>query len=299
MFTISSTGASLFGVAVHWYGVIIALGMALAVALAARREARLGLPRDTAVDLALAGIPAAILGARLYYVLFSWRAYADDPVRVLFVWEGGMAIYGGILGGVLAGWIYSRRKGLPFWKLADLAAPSIALGQAVGRWGNFVNQEAYGALVARDWQRHFPIGVFIAADGQWHYATFFYESAWCLLIVALLLLAEHRRRLHREGDVFLAYVFLYALERALVEGLRTDSLYLGPLRVSQLLSLAALVVCAAILLKRTKKAASAAALVCAVAMAPLCLAGHTLLSLIPAAGALVCEGIGLLKKPAD
>ena len=294
MIQTTSTSIIIAGLTIHWYGLIIAFGMALAVALAAARERRLGLPKDTALDLALAGIPAAIVGARLYYVLFSWRSYAAEPIRALYIWEGGMAIYGGILGGVLAGFIYARRKKLPFLRLADLAAPSIALGQAVGRWGNFVNQEAYGALARHDWQRRFPISVFIQADGQWHYATFFYESAWCLLIVAFLLIAEKKRRL-RDGDLFLGYAFLYALERALVEGLRTDSLYLGPLRVSQLLSLAALVVCAAILLKRTKKAASAAALVCAVAMAPLCLAGHTLLSLIPAAGALVCEGIAMAK----
>ncbi len=291
-----NNSVNIFGLEVHWYGVIIACGMALAVWLASAREQRLGLPKETALDLALLGIPAAIVCARIYYVIFSWSAYADDPVKALYIWEGGMAIYGGIIGGVLAGWLYGRRKKLTFLRLADLAAPSIALGQGIGRWGNFVNQEAYGSTVAHAWQQRFPIGVYIQADGMWHYATFFYESAWCLIIVAMLLIAERKRRLHREGDIFLAYVFLYALERALVEGLRTDSLYLGPLRVSQLLSLAALIVCAVILLKRTKKAVSAAALACAVAMAPLCLTGRMALALIPAAVALVCEGIGLLKK---
>ena len=284
----------IFGLEIHWYGVIIACGMALAVGLAAARERRLGLPKDTALDLALLGIPAAIVCARLYYVAFSWRAYADDPIRALYIWEGGMAIYGGIIGGVLAGYLYARRKKLPFLRLADLAAPSIALGQGIGRWGNFVNQEAYGALATQDWQRRFPISVFIQADGQWHYATFFYESAWCLLIVAVLLIAE-RRRPRRDGDLFLGYVFLYALERALVEGLRTDSLYLGPLRVSQLLSLAALIACAALLLRRSaKKAAPAAALACAAAMAALCLAGRTALALIPAGGALICFVAGMM-----
>lgn len=293
----TSNSINVFGLTVHWYGVIIACGMALAVGLAALREKRLGLPKETTLDLALIGIPAAIVFARLYYVAFSWQAYADAPIRALYIWEGGMAIYGGIIGGVLAGWLYGRRKKLPFLKLADLAAPSIALGQAIGRWGNFVNQEAYGAVVAHDWQRHFPIGVFIQADGQWHYATFFYESAWCFLIVLFLLLAEKKRRLRRDGDIFLSYVFLYALERALVEGLRTDSLYLGTLRVSQLLSLAALIVCAALFLKRSqRKALPAAALGFAVLMAALLLTNHALPGLIAAAGALVCEGGNLLKK---
>ena len=190
MLEFTPTSAIVAGIEIHWYGLIIAVGMALAVALACAREKRLGLPKDTALDLALAGIPGAIVCARLYYVLFSWQAYAAAPIRALYIWEGGLAIYGGIIGGVLVGFIYARRKKLPFLKLADLAAPSIALGQAVGRWGNFVNQEAFGDVAARQWQRVFPISVLIEADGQWHYATFFYESAWCLLIVLALLWAE-------------------------------------------------------------------------------------------------------------
>ena len=139
--------------------------------------------------------------------------------------------------------------------------------------------------------------MFIQADSQWHFATFFYESAWCFLIVAALLLAEKKRRLRREGDIFLSYAFLYALERALVEGLRTDSLYLGPLRVSQLLSLVALVVVAALFLRRAaRKALPAAALACAVLMGVLLMSGHPLLCLPFAAGALACEGIGLAKE---
>ena len=297
MIRITPTALHLFGLTVHWYGAIIALGMALAVGLAALRARRMDLPRDTVLDLALAGIPAAIVGARLYYVAFSWSAYAGDPARVFRIWEGGMAIYGGIIGGVLAGWVYSRRKKLPFLKLADLAAPSIALGQAIGRWGNFVNQEAYGAAVRSAWQRHFPVGVFIRADGAWHYATFFYESAWCFLIVAALLAADGKRWFRRDGDCFLAYVFLYALERALVEGLRTDSLYLGPLRVSQLLSLAALLACAALALARArKKGWPAAALACCAATAPPALAGKLALALVPAALALICAAAGLVRN---
>ena len=135
------------------------------------------LPRDTTLDLALVVIPAGILGARIYYVLFSWPEYAANPIRALFIWEGGMAVYGSIIGGVLAGFLFARHRKLPFLRLADLVAPSLALGQAVGRWGNFVNQEAFGAAATQPWQQRFPISVFIQADGQWHYATFFYESA--------------------------------------------------------------------------------------------------------------------------
>ena len=289
MIQFTPTGLNLFGLTIHWYGVIIAFGMALAVALACAREKRMGLPRDTALDLALLGIPAAIVCARLYYVIFSWKEYAANPIRALYIWEGGMAIYGGIIGGVLAGFLYARRKGLPFLRLADLAAPSIALGQAIGRWGNFVNQEAYGVVATQPWQQHFPISVFIQADGQWHFATFFYESVWCFIIVGALLIGERRHRFRRDGEIFRAYVFLYATERALVEGLRTDSLVLGPFRVSQLLSLAAMLACAVIaLVMAERKKAPAATLACCVAMAALLLSGHPWPALACAVGAVAC-----------
>lgn len=238
------------GVTVRWYGLLIALGIGLAIALSMLREKRCGLPKDTVVDLALCGVPAAIVGARLYYVIFAWQNYAANPVSALFVWEGGLAIYGGLLGGLLAGLIYARVKRLNFLTLADMAAPSFALGQAIGRWGNFFNQEAYGIEVTADGLKHFPLAVYIEADGLWHCATFFYESAWCFLVMCTLLIADRRGWFKRPGDCFFTYVLLYAVERALVEGLRTDSLYWGSVRVSQILSLCAAVICGAILLGR-------------------------------------------------
>lgn len=285
----NGTGVRVMGLSIHWYGVIIAGGIALAVLLGCLRERRLGLPKDTSVDLALLGVPCAIVGARVYYVLFAWNRYATRPLHALFIWEGGLAIYGGILGGLLGGYLYARHRKLPFLRLADLAAPCFALGQAVGRWGNFVNQEAYGDVVAHAWQRAFPIGVHIAADGRWHYATFFYESAWCLCIVALLLVGEGGKLFRRDGDGFIAYAFLYALERALVEGLRADSLYLGPLRVSQLLSLAVLAACALLMLRRGgRKRLRQGCLAACLLLAPLALAGRLTLALVPAAAALAC-----------
>ena len=240
MFQIRRTGFTIFGADIRWYGVLIALGALLGVLLALRREKRLGLPKDTALDLALLGIPAAIVCARLYFVAFSWDYYGAHPEKILSIHEGGMAIYGGLLGGLLAGFCYSRAKKLPYLKLADLAAPSFAVGQCVGRWGNFLNQEAYGAAVTDPAWQFFPAAVFIPEDGLWHFATFFYESLWCLLIVLILLRMERRGRFRRTGDVFWWYCLLYAAERFVVEGLRADSLYLGRLRVSQALSLAVL-----------------------------------------------------------
>lgn len=284
MIHVTSTALHLFGLTIHWYGVIIAAGIALAIILAWMREKQLGFPKETTLDVALIGIPVAVVTARLYYVIFSWQTFAEDPLSILYIWEGGMAIYGGIIGGVLAGWFYARRKKLSFLRLADLAAPSLALGQAIGRWGNFVNQEAYGSIVAKAWQRFFPMAVFIQSDQQWHYATFFYESAWCAIIVIVLLTAERKKIFSRPGDGFIGYVFLYALERAWVEGLRTDSLYWGSVRISQALSLIALLACALLMLKRTtnQRNWAFATLACCIVMAILLLLNHPVLALIPA-----------------
>lgn len=237
MVEITRNALVLFGFQVHWYGLLIALGVLAAVLLACQREKRLGLERDTALNIALICVPAAIICARLYYVVFSWDYYAAQPEQIFNIRQGGLAIYGGIIGGILAGFVYCRVKKIPFRSGLDLAAPSIALGQAIGRWGNFLNQEAYGRAVLNPKLQFFPMAVQIGEN--WHYATFFYESLWCFLIVTFILAAEKKRFFRRSGDVFFSYVFLYGLERTLVEGLRTDSLYLGPLRISQAVSVAA------------------------------------------------------------
>ena len=212
----------------------------MGVLVASRREKRVGVPRETTLNLALLAVPISVVCARLYYVAFEWGQYRGDLLSILNVRRGGLAIYGAVIGGVIAGLIYARWKKVGFWLLADLAAPSLALGQAIGRWGNFLNEEAYGVAIANPAYRFFPAAVFIRADGLWHAATFFYESIWCFLIVAFLLVAERKRFFRKRGDIFLWYVLLYALERGAVEGLRTDSLYWGTVRVSQLLSLLAL-----------------------------------------------------------
>lgn len=241
---------TLAGVPVYWYGILMALAIALAVLTCMARERRLGLTHDTTLNLSLWVVPMGLIGARLYYVLFSLGDYIKNPLLIFDLRSGGLAIYGAVIAGVLTGIVYARVTRQPFWALADLVAPTIALGQAIGRWGNFVNQEAYGYAVADPALMWFPMSVFIEATGQWHLATFFYESVWCLLLCVALLIAERRRAFKRRGDLFLWYVMLYALERGLVEGLRTDSLMLGGLRVSQVLSMAACVICAIVLWMR-------------------------------------------------
>jgi phosphatidylglycerol:prolipoprotein diacylglycerol transferase len=215
--------------------------MAVGAFLAIREEPRLGLPRDSVLDTLLLAIPVAIIGARLYYVAFEWELYRGDPLRILRVREGGLAVYGGIIGGLLAAFVMSRIKRVSFAKILDACAPSLMLGQAIGRWGNYANMEAYGLAVNDPRWQWFPFAVRIPIDGgwQWFMATFFYESIWCF--IGFVILRGMRRRLSRPGDVFLWYVLLYGVERTFIEGLRLDSLMLGStgIRVSQALSLAA------------------------------------------------------------
>ncbi|MBQ9833483.1 MAG: prolipoprotein diacylglyceryl transferase [Clostridia bacterium] len=235
---------TLFGKDVYWYGIIIAVGIVLAIFLASKESKRKKLPADTIVDLALIAIPCGVIGARLYYVLCELDHYIDNPISMLYIWEGGLAIYGAIIAGVIAAIVYSIVKKQSFLRIADCVVPGLVLAQGLGRWGNFFNQEAFGLPVGENlaW---FPLAVRI--DGYhtfngaeclepYHLATFFYESMWCILI--FILIWSLRKKFKHDGDAVLTYALLYSFERAIVEGLRGDSLYLGgtDIRISQLLS---------------------------------------------------------------
>ena len=220
-----------------WYSVLIVTGVCLALLIASREEKRLGLPKDTVVDLALWVIPAGIVGARLYYVAFAWETFRTNPVSILYVWQGGLAIYGAVIGGALSALLFSRVKKMNVLTLTDIIVPGLLLAQAVGRWGNFFNMEAYGLPVTNPAWQFFPAAVRIPAPGgeKWHMATFFYESMWNLAGFIVLMLT--RRRMTRPGDATLWYALLYGSGRMIIEGLRTDSLMAtDTLRISQLLS---------------------------------------------------------------
>lgn len=244
-------GSIAFG-SIPWYSVLIVTAVALGIWLASREERRLGLPKDSVLDFVLWAVPLAIVGARLYYVAFRWDMYANDLGRILNTREGGLAIYGGILGGLLAAVIVTRHKRLSFAMLLDACAPSLLLGQAIGRWGNYANMEAFGPAVTNPAFQFFPLAVEIpSAEGwTWHMATFFYESFWCAIGFAVLW--SFRKRTKRPGDVMLWYALWYGAGRAVIEGLRTDSLMFlnGSIRVSQLLSAAVLLVIMLIFTKR-------------------------------------------------
>lgn len=204
------------------------------------------------MDLALTVVPLGIIGARLYYVLFSWQQYAASPISILYVWEGGLAIYGGVIGGFLGVWLHSRRKRIPLGVLTDCIAPGLALAQCIGRWGNFFNMEAYGLAITDPRLQFFPLAVLIPGDG-WHMATFFYESMWDLMVFLTLWLT--RKRMKRPGDTFLCYLLLYGFGRLIIEGLRMDSLmsFAGGFRVSQMLSLGLLLAAAMIMILRGRR----------------------------------------------
>ena len=220
-----------------WYSTLIVISAALAVWLASREEKRSGLPDDTILDLALRILPIGILGARLYYVIFSWKAYRSNPVTILYIWEGGLAIYGGLIAGFLCIVIFCRRRKLALLTVCDTLIPGVALAQAIGRWGNYFNQEAYGLPIVNPGLQFFPLGVQVPGTNglEWHMATFFYESVLDFGIFLFLILRRARMR-GRKGDALYSYLFLYAAVRLIVENFRMDSLYAGQIRVSQILS---------------------------------------------------------------
>ncbi|MCP3741556.1 prolipoprotein diacylglyceryl transferase [Rossellomorea sp. BNER] len=242
---------------VHWYGIIIGLGIALALYLAVKESKRLGMPEDTFIDLVVWAIPAAIICARIYYVVFEWEYYADNPGSIIAIWNGGIAIHGALIGSVITTLIFAKVKGLSFWKLTDIAAPSIILGQAIGRWGNFMNQEAHGGEVTRQFLENLMLPDFIInqmyIDGAYYHPTFLYESLWNLAGFILLLVIRRKVNLRR-GELFLSYIIWYSVGRFFVEGLRTDSLMLTEyLRIAQVLSIALIVVAVAIWIYRRTK----------------------------------------------
>ena len=235
---------------IPWYSVLIMTGILLAYFLGTREQKRRGLPKDTMLDVVLVAVPAGIIGSRVYYVLMKLDEFASDPISVLYIWNGGVAIYGAVIGGLLAVFIYSRVKKIPMASLVDIVAPGLILAQAIGRWGNYFNREAFGPVITDAFWQFFPAGVLISENGAevWHAATFFYESMWNLLVFAVLWLS--RKRMKKRGDMFLWYLVLYGCGRFLIEQLRTDSLYVLGMRASQMLSLLLCVAVAAVFMVR-------------------------------------------------
>ncbi len=237
-----------FGWPIHWYGIIIAAGFLMAVTYCSRKADTYGIEQDDIVDLLLYAVPLCIIGARLYYIIFYLDLYRNADGKLEFskmvrIWDGGLAIYGAVIMAIVVALVFCKKRGIRFLSLADLGVFGLLIGQSVGRWGNFVNVEAYGALTDLPWR----MGIYDTVDGVYQYMevhpTFLYESLWNLVGFSLLALvvAKHRKF---DGQLFWSYIAWYGLGRAWIEGLRTDSLYFFStgLRVSQVLAILSAVV---------------------------------------------------------
>ena len=217
---------------IYYYGVIIACGLILAVLYGCKRSREFGIKEDDLVDGVLWVTPFAILCARAYYVIFSWNRYVENPIEIFYIWEGGLAIYGGVLGALIGVTVFCKIKKIKIAAMLDLVLIGFLIGQSVGRWGNFMNREAFGA----ETMSFFRMGLLNSFNNTVYYyhPTFLYESAWNALGFVILHFLSKRRRY--DGQMALCYAAWYGLGRAFIEGLRTDSLYWGPFRVSQLLA---------------------------------------------------------------
>ncbi|MCF8011831.1 MAG: prolipoprotein diacylglyceryl transferase [Clostridiales bacterium] len=223
-------------ITVRWYGITMASAFIMGTILAYYRAASNKIDPDHILNLITLIIPFSIIGARIYYVIFEWENYAGNFYEIIAIWHGGLAIHGGIIGGIAAGLIYTRIKQLPPLKIADILSPSLILGQAIGRWGNFINQEAHGGPVSHTFINRFPefIEKQMYINGQYYHPTFLYESFWDLLVFIILILRWPGKKF--QGEIMLLYLALYSLGRFFIEAMRTDSLMIGPLMVAQLVS---------------------------------------------------------------
>lgn len=244
---------NIFGLDVRWYGIFIATGILIGVIFSRYTCKLKNIDYEKMQDIVFIALPFAIIGARLYYVLFNLKDY-NTFFGVINIREGGLAIHGGVIGAFLSAWIYTKNKKLSFIRYADAAVPWLILAQALGRWGNFFNSEAHGGEVTYEFISRFPqfIQKGMLIEGSYYHPTFLYESLWNLMVFCILIYLLKRKS--RDGVVLATYIGMYSLARFFIEGLRTDSLMLGPIRIAQLVSLLGILLSIVILITiRNKK----------------------------------------------
>ncbi|HCV3400601.1 TPA: prolipoprotein diacylglyceryl transferase [Staphylococcus aureus] len=240
---------------VRWYGIIIAVGILLGYFVAQRALVKAGLHKDTLVDIIFYSVLFGFIAARIYFVIFQWPYYAENPGEIIKIWHGGIAIHGGLIGGFIAGVIVCKVKNLNPFQIGDIVAPSIILAQGIGRWGNFMNHEAHGGPVSRAFleQLHLPNFIIenMYINGQYYHPTFLYESIWD--VAGFIILVNIRKHL-KLGETFFLYLTWYSIGRFFIEGLRTDSLMLtSNIRVAQLVSILLILISISLIVYRRIK----------------------------------------------
>jgi phosphatidylglycerol:prolipoprotein diacylglycerol transferase len=241
---------------IRWYGILIACGVILSVLLAGYNCKKKNVDFDTILDVFFIAFPVAIIGARAYYVIFEFENYRDNLIDIFNIRKGGLAIHGGLIGAFLATYIFAKIKNINIVKYLDVAAPSIILAQAIGRWGNFMNGEAHGGAVSYEFISKFPafIQKGMNIGGVYYHPTFLYESIWNIIVCVILLIILYKKSNEDNGVVIGSYLILYSIGRVFIEGLRTDSLMLGNIRIAQLISITGIIIGVSIILiiKRRK-----------------------------------------------
>lgn len=258
LLTVNPTAFNLFGIDIQWYAIIIVSAIVLVSWMASKEAVKVGLKEDDVIDMMLWALPVSIIGARLYYVLFELDYYLANPGQILAIRNGGLAIYGGLIAGGLVIYFFTRHRFISTWKFLDVAAPSVILAQGIGRWGNFMNHEAYGEVVSLKFLESLHLPKFVIEnmyiDGEYRQPTFLYESVWNILGFIILILLRSKAKFLKEGELALTYVIWYSFGRFFIEGMRTDSLWIGDvIRVSQMLSGLLFIGAIGLLIYRRKK----------------------------------------------
>ena len=235
---------SLLGIDIMWYGTLIGIGFMIAIAISYYRAPKFGVEPDFILTLTIGIVPAALIGARAYYVIFNWERYAGDIEKILNIRAGGLAIHGGLILCFIVGYFLCKYYKENFLDVTDLVAPVIALAQSIGRWGNFFNEEAHGYATDLPWAQ--------IIDGIGYHPTFLYESIWCFLLFIFLMWFSNNKRAF-SGQIICLYGILYSVERVFVESFRTDSLMVGPLRQAQVISIVIIIACVGLYVFLKKK----------------------------------------------
>lgn len=250
-FVLNRIAFSIFGINVYWYGIIIACGLLAAIGYALYAAKYAGLKQDDLLNMLLIALPVSIICARLYYVAFSWAEFKDDPMEIFDIRSGGIAVYGSLIGAALVVFTYCKAKKIKIGMVLDILAIGFLIGQAIGRWGNFVNGEAFGSVTNLPWGMSIRQGGALVAN--YAHPTFLYESLWNA--VGILILLQYKKFKKFDGELFCGYIVWYGLGRAWIEGLRMDSLYIGMFRISQILAVLSVIAGILLIVYGRKKAA--------------------------------------------